>query len=210
MSSSSFAAASSLRCDGFLCPTGFVLLVMIPLSFPPRHARQPATVGDRGLLRSSPERASALWNIETKLLEIVASLLISPGPKMLFRCLLIAGTPTPQTASTAPSGRPTPFHPRRGPVPSPRHPTARPFRHDKQGTQGGLLLGARHTPRGCQVAWPLVVGEVLDGPIHLTSELLRQGGLRQRSEVGRERGAPVHAYLPGPRFVGEEDHIVVA
>lgn len=59
------------------------------------------------------------------------------------------------------------------------------------------------------VAWPFVVGEVLDRATHLLCEVLGRGAGGEAPEVRRERSAPVHADRPRPALVREEDHVVV-
>src|SRR5437899_4457558 len=72
----------------------------------------------------------------------------------------------------------------------------------------GLLLGVRHAPGGGEVARPLVVGEVGDGAVDLTGEVVACRAVSEAPEIGWERGAPVDADLPRACLVGKEDDAV--
>lgn len=77
-----------------------------------------------------------------------------------------------------------------------------------QPSKGSLLFGARHAPRGGEVARPVMVVEVRDGAVDLAREVLALRLLGKASEVGGEHLAPVEAHLPRAGFVGEEDDAV--
>src|SRR5262249_11519345 len=74
-----------------------------------------------------------------------------------------------------------------------------------QPPKGRLLLGVRRASSGGEVARPLVVREVRDGAIDLTSEGVGWRALGEALEVGRKHGAPIDAHLPGAPLICEED-----